>query len=68
MCILTCGSKLAFTTSLGCTICVLILIDDYSIKIWVFSLMNEDKKISKFKQWKIFVESITNKIVKRLKD
>ncbi|KAH9687838.1 hypothetical protein KPL70_014918 [Citrus sinensis] len=57
----------AQTASLGGARYFLSLIDDFSRMVWVFSLKSKDKVFDQFKNWKILVETQTNRKVRRLR-
>ncbi|KAH9680636.1 Integrase catalytic domain-containing protein [Citrus sinensis] len=53
--------------SLGGNSYFLSFIDDYSRKVWVYTLKNKDQVFDKFKEWKILVENQTGKKLKKLR-
>ena len=57
----------AQTASLAGARYFLSLIDDFSRMVWVFSLKSKDKVFDQFKNWKILVETQTNRKVRRLR-
>ncbi|KAH9649116.1 hypothetical protein KPL70_025868 [Citrus sinensis] len=53
--------------SLGGNSYFLSFIDDYSRKVWVYTLKSKDQVFDKFKEWKILVENQTGKKLKKLR-
>ena len=43
------------------------IVDDYSRKVWVYLLKNKSDAFSKFKQWKILIENLTDEKLKTLR-
>ena len=43
------------------------IIDDFSRRVWVYLLKSKDKKISKFKNWKVLMENQMSMRVKCLR-
>ena len=58
---------LAQQISLGGNNYFLSFIDDFSRKVWVYTLKNKDQVFDKFKEWKILVENQTGKNLKKLR-
>lgn len=44
------------------------IIDDYSIKDWIYFLKTRNEAFKRFKEWKILVKNQTNKSVKAFKN
>ncbi|KAH9722896.1 Integrase catalytic domain-containing protein [Citrus sinensis] len=53
--------------SLGGNSYFLSFIDDYSRKVWVYTLKSKDQVFDKFKEWKMLVENQTGKKLKKLR-
>ena len=45
---------------------LLMFIDDFSRKVWVYFLKHKNEVFHTFKKWKVLVEKHTNKKIKRL--
>ena len=58
---------LAQQISLGGNSYFLSFIDDYSRKVWVYTLKSKDQVFDKFKEWKMLVENQTGKKLKKLR-
>lgn len=54
-------------TSKGGARYMLTFIDDFSRKVWVYTIKSKDEVFSYFKQWKALIEKQTGKKVKRLR-
>ncbi|KAH9650266.1 hypothetical protein KPL70_026310 [Citrus sinensis] len=58
---------LAQQISLGGNSYFLSFIDNFSRKVWVYTLKNKDQVFDKFKEWKFLVENQTGKKLKKLR-
>lgn len=43
------------------------IIDDYSRRVWIYTLKNKSEAPDKFKQWLLFVENQTGRKLKKLR-
>ncbi|KAI3727128.1 hypothetical protein L1987_66937 [Smallanthus sonchifolius] len=57
----------ARTLSLGGASYFLSVIDDFSIRVWVYALKAKNEAFEKFKEWKVMVEKQTERKVKKLR-
>ena len=52
--------------TLGGTNYFILIIDDFSLKVWVYVLKTKDQTLQAFKNWKTLIENHTNRNVKKL--
>lgn len=45
---------------------LLSIIDDFSMKVWIYILKNKNESFAKFKEWKAVVETQTSRKVKKI--